>query len=288
VNHLQAHIQYECNPSNREHSHALRLSLVTAAILQVLTSGNSTAYTQAATAATGKGQIPRAYMAGFSALPSVDKPAKDKPAPLGAMFKPTKGGLTKEQLAQCEARASELTQVFSAAFCDIRPMVAPVKSEEDKAAAKAKRETKAHADAIDYAKSQGYVPAVDISTLAPAALADAVVQAIASGALAGENSLTVLRALFAQDAGAVSQWVNSAWEAAATAARIVSDAAATAAADAAAAAINPEAAHAAAVAAATVHPDTLARVAEETAHAAATRPTVQGSTVKRSRKPATV
>lgn len=168
---------------DRAQAHGLRLSLLEQAIIVALL-GNATQVTDAAAAAAGKTQLARAWRAGFAALPST------------IARLPYTGKATDAVRAEAAKQAAPMLAAFDAAFLEVAPLAPAEKTEEEKAAAKAKREATARKAAEDLARSLGWQqPGVDVATLTPAALVDHVIQCIGDGRITGENLIALAQAV---------------------------------------------------------------------------------------------
>ena len=168
---------------DRAQAHELRLSLLEQAIIVALL-GNATQVTDAAAAAAGKTQLARAWRAGFAALP----------ATIARL--PYTGKATDAVRAEAAKQAAPMVTAFDSAFLQVAPLAPAEKTEEEKAAAKVKREATARKAAEDLARSLGWQqPGVDVATLTPAALVDHVVACIGDGRITGENLIALAQAV---------------------------------------------------------------------------------------------
>jgi hypothetical protein len=151
--------------------HAIRMTIVTAAIDASLR-GNRTQYLQAQALASGaKGNLAKAYRAGFAAVPAPEKFAYS-------------GKLTAAVAEQIATKATELAQAFSDAFVKVAPLTKAEQTEDEKAKAEAAKKAKADKAAIARAEELGYVKPREVGV---SELTEQVVALIAAGQIEGEN-----------------------------------------------------------------------------------------------------
>lgn len=165
---------------DRGQMHAIRLTVVRAAIDAALRGNKTQCLQAAAMVATAKGQLAKAYRAGFDAVPAPEK------------F-PYAGKLSAADAAAIAAKAEELTEKFSAAFVEVFPLTSAELTEEEKAKKEAAKKEKADKAAIARAQELGYVPAP--KELGVSELTDKVCELIASGQLSGENLELISKAI---------------------------------------------------------------------------------------------